>query len=203
MRMRMRHGITVHLNQDLRALLMGADEVEVRAWVSRQTLDKAARWGWDPHPTHLSVEAGGTRLAVGELDPVPLSNDDVPMAALTIRGLALRVLRHFLAENEGNVTLHLGPSSLGLMNYYFGDGSFPEDLELIFTAHDRSGYSRVTVWADGTIGVKESWGEPSWWDAWTVSPDGEVTYVGTVDGPRYLPMWLARALEAKAEWVSE
>jgi hypothetical protein len=195
----MRAGLTVQVGPALRALFLEADQkVEVQALVSHRGLDRMKRWGWDVEPTHLSFAMSSSTLAFGEEGPIPLSPDDTPLSEpMTIQGLALLALRHFMAEKDGErITLHLGPSSLALMNHYLGDAPFPEELELTITAYDgHDGYTRVKVGADGAIYVKESWGELSWWDGWAVAPDGVVEYVGTVDGPRYRPVWLERALE--------
>jgi hypothetical protein len=212
-KMRMKVGITIPVGVPLRALFREASgAVDVRAWANRQALAKAEQWGWEVRPTYLSFTFTMRTypalvfrtFAFGEEGPIPLSLDDTPLSKpVNIQGLALLALRHFMAEKDGDerITLHLGPSSLGLMNHYLGDAPFPEELELTVTAYDgRDGYTRVKVGVDGAIYVKESWGEPSWWDGWKVSPDGAVEYVGTVDGPRYRPVWLERALEeAKAK----
>jgi len=199
---KMKVGLTIQVSPSLRALFReAAEKVEVQALVSRQTFTKAEMWGWDLSPSHLSfATANVPTLAFGEDGPATLA-DDLPLGAFTVQGLALEVIRHFLAEKEGErIALHLGPSSLGLMDYYLGDAPFPEDLEVVATAHGHGGYTKVRVGADGGIYVKESWGSDEYWDAWAVSPDGAVEYMGTVDGPRYLPIWLSRALEeAKAK----
>jgi hypothetical protein len=201
----MKVGLTIQVSAPLRALFRGASgAVDVWAWASRQALDKAERWGWDLEPTHLSFTTGvAPTLAFGEGGAATLAPDDVPLPKpLTIQGLALEVIRHFLAEMEGEgITLHLGPSSLGLMNHYLGDAPFPEELELTVTAYDgRDGYTRLKMTSDGAASVKEAWGSEDYWDAWLISPDGQVEYIGSVNGPRYLPLWLSRALEeAKAK----
>jgi hypothetical protein len=199
----MKAGLTVRVGPALRALFRGASGVvEVQALVSRQAIDKAERWGWDIEPTHLAFTASGApTLAFGEEGPTTLSPDDVLLGSLVVQGLALETIRHFLTENEGNekVALHFGPSGLSLLSRYLGDGTFPQELEVSITAHDSHGYDRVKV-LEGGVSVESSWGEASWWDAWAISPEGEVEYVGTVDGPRYLPRWLVKALEdAKAK----
>jgi hypothetical protein len=195
----MKVGLTIQVSAPLRALFRGASgAVDVRAWASRQALDKAERWGWDLEPTHLSFTGTGPTLAFGENGATTLSPDDVPLAhGFTIQGLALEVLRRFLAEKEGErITLHLGPSGLGLMNHYLGGAPFPEELELTVTAYDgRDGYTRLKIMGDGTVSVKEAWGSGDYWDAWLINEDGSVEYTGTVDGPRYLPLWVSRALE--------
>ena len=210
---RMKVGITIPVGPALRALFREASgAVDVRALVNRQALTKVEMWGWDIKPTHLSFTFTFTTgtgsplvfrtVAFGEEGPVPLLPDDAPLSKpLTIQGLALELLRHFLAENEGKVELHLGPSMLSVLDRYLGDGSYPEELELSVVARDGyGGYDELKVMSGGGASVKVSWGEESWWDGWVVSPEGAVEYVGTVDGPRYLPLWLSRALEeAKAK----
>ncbi len=208
----MKVGITIPVTRALRDFFLEANvAVDVRAWASRQALAKAERWGWNVEPSHLSfTSTTGTgtmgtgltlvfrTLAFGEEGAVPLSPDDVPLSKpLTIQGLALGVIHCFLAEKEGErITLHLGPSGLGLLEHYLRNSPFPEDLEVTIAAHDsHDGYTKLKIASDGAISVKESWGQLSWWDGWAVSPDGEVEYVGTVDGPRYRPVWLERALE--------
>jgi hypothetical protein len=208
----MKVGLTIPVGPTLRALFREANiAVDVRAWASPWALAKAERWGWNVGPTHLSfTSTTGTGLTLvfrtltfGEEGPTLLSPDDTPLSKpMTIQGLALEVIRHFLAEKEGErIALHLGPSSSGLMDHYLGDAPFPEDLEVTITAHDgHDGYTRLKIMGDGAVSVKEAWGEASWWDGWVVSPEGAVEYVGTVDGPRYIPRWLSRALEeAKAK----
>jgi hypothetical protein len=198
----MRAGITIPVGPALRALFREADKkVEVQALVNRQALDKTERWGWSLEPTHLSFVTGNApTLAFGEGGATTLAPDDVLLGSVTIRGLALELLRHFLAENEGKVELHLGPSMLSVLGRYLGNGS-SEELELSVVARDGyGGYDELKVMSGGGASVKVSWGEASWWDGWVVSPKGAVEYVGTVDGPRYLPLWLSRALEkAKAK----
>ena len=202
-KMRMKVGITVPVGGALRSLFWAArDKVEVGAWASPQALARAER-GWLLEPTYLTFSVGTTpALAIGREGLVSSSpNDgDVLLGTFTIQGLALELTFSFLADNEGTgkrVTLHLGPSDFGLLDHYLGDGPYPERLEVVITAHDgRDGYyERIKLLEGGVVSVKTAWGEPSWWDGWTISPDGVVKYVGTVDGPRYLPQWLSRALE--------
>jgi hypothetical protein len=205
---KMKVGITIPVGPALRALFREASgAVEVRAWASHQALGKAERWGWDLEPTHLSfATSNAPTLAFGENGATTLSLDDVPLSKpLTIQGLALEVIRHFLEEMEGRVELHFGPSSLSVLNRYLGpwDGSREdEELELSIIARDSyGGHDKVKVLEGGGVSVEVSWGEPSWWDGWVVSPEG-LEYVGTVDGPRYPPRWLIRALEeARARGV--
>ncbi len=200
-KVRMKVGITVPVGPALRALFREAEKVEIQALASRHARDRAERWGWDLEPTHLAFAAGNTTLAFGGEGPTLLSPDDVPLSKpLTIQGIALEVARRFLKEMEGKrITLHLGPSTLSVLNRYLGsqDSSYyEEELELSIVAPDSyGGYDKVKVLEGGGVSVVVSWGEPSWWDGWAVSPDGEVEYVGTVDGPRYRPVWLERALE--------
>jgi hypothetical protein len=193
----MKVGLTIPVTKALRDLFRGTRTVNVRAWVNPQALAKVERWGWPIEPTHLSFTTG-TRLtlAFNEDRLTTIEPHDVPLGGMTIQGLALEVLRHFLQEKEGErITLHLGPSSLGLMDHYLGDAPFPEDLEVTITAHDdHDGYTRLKIMGDGVVSVKEAWGSGDYWDAWIVS-DGVVEYVGTVEGPRYRPAWLERALE--------
>jgi hypothetical protein len=198
---KMKVGITVPVGGALRSLFWAArDKVVIGAWASPQALAKAKRWGWDLEPTHLTFSVGtAPALAIDKEGLASFSPNDVPLGIFTIQGLALELAFHFLADNEGTgkrVTLHLGPSSLGLLDHYLGDASLPEELEVSITAYEGpDGYTRLKVMSNGTVSVKETWGDGHYWDAWLITPNGEVEYVGTVDGPRYRPVWLERALE--------
>jgi len=194
-------GITVLVGGALRSLFWVArDRVEIGAWATPQALARAEQ-GWLLEPTYLTFSVGAApALAIGREGLTSFSPNDVLLGTFTIQGLALELVFNFLADNEGTgkrVTLHLGPSGFGLLDHYLGDGPYPEKLEVVITAHDgRDGYyDKIKLLEGGVAFVKIAWGELSWWDGWTVSPDGVVEYVGTVEGPRYRPAWLEQALE--------
>ena len=54
-------------------------------------------------------------------------------------------------------------------------------------------YGEIAAYPDGTVVVTVTWGSEDLWDRWVISPDGEIRYCGTVDGPRYLPGWVELA----------
>ena len=55
------------------------------------------------------------------------------------------------------------------------------------------GYDEIAAYPDGTAVITVTWGSEDYWDRWVISPDGEIRYCGTVDGPRYLPVWVKLA----------
>jgi hypothetical protein len=94
---------------------------------------------------------------------------------LKVRGVTIEVLKAFL-EAHSEVTIST-----------WGDG-------VAFTAYDGPDgyYTRLVVKPQG-VEVKESWGQESFHDSWAIDT-GEARYTGTVEGTRYLPVWLAKAL---------
>jgi len=136
-------------------------------------------------PRHVAVEASGApRLAFGPNGPIwPGDEGYRTLGVIWFRGKGLDILRAFLEAHEGvPVTLSMGVTG--------------EGCEAVLTAWDgpEGYYSRLAVWSWG-MSAEESWGQESHFDRWSVdSATGEVTYTGTVEGPRYLPVWLARAL---------
>lgn len=167
------YGITVKVGPAIRSLVRVSPILTIRAMAK----------GQGHEVSHLVVEApDAPPLAFGPEGPVWPYGDYREVGVLWLRG-PLRVLKAFLeAYPEERIELYMGEDS--------------EGWKAVFTAFDRigEGYSRLTVWPWG-MAVKESWGSMDYWDSWTIdSLNKEVAYTGTVDGFRYLPVWLAQAL---------
>jgi len=169
------HGITVKVGPAIRSLARVSPSLTIRAM--------AKPGGHEV--SHILVEApDAPPLAFGPEGPVwPYGGDYREVGIVWLKGLPLKVLKAFLeVYSENRVELYLGE-----------DG---EGWKAVFTALDdpEGYYTRLTIWPWG-MAVKESWGELSFFDAWAIdSTTGEATYTGTVEGFRYMPIWLAQAL---------
>ena len=61
-----------------------------------------------------------------------------------------------------------------------------------------AGYTEVKLGEEAVI-ITENWGSLDYWDQWVIRPQKEgweVKYTGTVDGARYWPTFITKALEA-------
>jgi hypothetical protein len=142
----------------------------------------------DGEPHHIAVEAhDAPRFAFTPDGPIWPEGNYSTMGVIWLKGKALEVLRAFLEAHPEGVTLYMS---------YMSEAPFGEEWQLAFTAHDglEGYYTRLIIWPWG-MAVKESWGQESFYDSWAVDPStGQARYTGTVEGVRYLPVWLVKAL---------
>ena len=75
---------------------------------------------------------------------------------------------------------------------YLGDAEYPVLIWRV-ASFVWQWYDEIAAYPDGTVVITVTWGSADFWDRWVISPDGEIRYCGTVDGPRYLPVWVKLA----------
>jgi hypothetical protein len=166
-------GVTVKVNAAIRSI------VRVSPFVAFVLMGK------DNEPHHIGVEAhDAPRLAFTPDGPIWPEGEYSTLGVIWLKGKALEVLRALFEAYPEGVTLSMGEAPFG------------EGWEVAFTVHDgpEGYYTRLIIWPWG-MAVKESWGQESFFDRWSIDPSaGQARYTGTVEGARYLPVWLAEAL---------
>ena len=75
---------------------------------------------------------------------------------------------------------------------YLGDAEYPV-LVWRVASYIWGWRDEIAAYPDGTAVVTVTWGSEDLWDRWVIFLDGKVEYCGTVDGPRYLPVWVKLA----------
>lgn len=99
-----------------------------------------------------------------------------PPMSFALNDVQLRLLRSFLEFDDDPV--HVIKLKNGIRLGFEWVEGFQTALDLL---------------KDGTAVVHEFWSAMAW-DRWTVFPDGRVQYTGDLNGPRYAPEWVEKAV---------